>query len=91
MIHVSAAVEVDRPQVFALDVEERCLARAQHPVDDAAHQRPRVPPPLRIRMRADGANLAKVADPCPLARHRDENAALHGGAYHVGEPGGCGR
>jgi len=30
-------VEVDRPQIFALDVEEGCLARAQHPVDDAAH------------------------------------------------------
>src|SRR5438094_2598372 len=65
-------VDVDCPQVFALDVEEWRLPCAQHAVDDAPHQRARVPSPLRVGMRADGANLAKVAGPCPFPRHRDK-------------------
>src|SRR4029453_15971474 len=66
------AIDVDRPRVTAPDVEERCFARTQHPVDDAAHKSPCVPASPGVRMRADGANLAKVADPHPLTSHRHE-------------------
>src|SRR4029453_4886912 len=69
-------IDVDRAHVATLDVEERCFACPQHPVHDAPHQRPRVPAPLYIRTCADGTDLAKVADPCPLAGHRDEPPAF---------------
>src|SRR4029450_9134156 len=70
------ARDVDRAHVATLDVEKGCLACPQHPVHDAPHQRPRVSAPLYIRTCADGTLLAKVADPCPLAGHRDEPPAF---------------
>ena len=43
-------IQVDRPFIRALDVENGCLAGAQHSVDDVAYQGPRVAVSLRAGM-----------------------------------------
>src|SRR3954451_19635199 len=69
-------VDADRPQVAAVDVQEGRLPRAQNAIHHASNQRPRITTTLRVGMRAHGADLAEVANPKPLACHRDKPPGL---------------
>jgi hypothetical protein len=69
-------VHLDGATVAARHVQDRQLPAIEHPVDYPAGKRPPVAAALRVGMRADAAHFATVADPHPLARHRQQPAVI---------------